>query len=809
MSISLRVHEPLGERRIAADALPLAVGGEGTALSVPGITSQTVVAWLGTDDVGLSVEADSAQADAIRLNGRAVKERARLSHGDVLGIGEARIFVDCDDREARLTVVHREGNETAPPIGVPIALDQEHDIGPEVQTVQRVAFKPVIATRLARRSRLHPGRWVIASAIVVLAAALYFMSTSRSVQVLVEPATADIDFLGTWLDIGVADQFLLRPGSYTLVAENPGFEPVQLPVSVTTESNQQVRVTLKKLPGRVRVDTGGVVATLTVDGKLMGPVPDEYEMAAGTREVALQAPRHLDFFQRLEVKGGGESQQYRPQLIPAFSPVTVESKPAGARVAIDGRDIGATPLTTELDAGTYVLSLAASGFRRWEGAIQVQANAPQKIGPVELGLPDGRIGVRTTPGQADVAIAGRYRGRTPLDIELSPGVDYEIHITRAGYEPLRRVLRVQPGDRVALNVSLKPILGEVTVRGEPADARLFVDGEPLGAANRTLSLPSAELTLEVRREGFQSFSTKITPQPGVPRVVEFRLLTPEQARAARVPATIRTRSGLDLKLVTPGTFTMGSPRREPGRRANETERVVSLKRPFYIGVTEVTNAAYRQFQPEHLSGIVRDRSLDQESHPVVNVTWQQAVEYCNWLSAQEGLPPAYVQQGDQLVPATPATIGYRLPTEAEWEWSARYEGGQATRRYPWGSSLPIAPKSGNFADRAGLAVLETALSDYEDGAATTAPVGRFTPNALGLFDFGGNVTEWVQDLYTVNTEIGVQSSIDPTGPATGTRHVVRGSSWRTANVAELRLAWRDYADGKAQHIGLRIARYAE
>jgi len=809
LSLALRLHEPLGERSVTADALPLAVGGEGSALSVPGIAPQTVVAWIGVDDEGPYVEANPEQAGAVRFNGRVLNERARLSRGDVLAAGEARLLIDGDERTVRLNVAHLEGNATVPPIVDPSERDLEREQGPESQTVNRVAFKPVIAQRVTRRKVWQPGRWSVAAAIVSLVAVLYYLSTSSPVQVVTEPKSADIDFVGSWFDFGFGDHYLLRPGSYTLIAANPGFETARVPVKVTKERNQQVQVKLNKLPGRVTVDTGGVTATLTVDGKPLGNVPGEYEVAAGTREFALRAERHLDFFERVEVAGGGKAQRYQPKLIPSFSPVSIESKPAGARVAVDGRDLGVTPLTAELDAGSYMLSLTAEGFRRWESAIQVQANTPQKIGPVELGLPDGRIAVRSVPAQADVAIAGRYRGRTPIDVELSPGVDYEVNVSRAGYEPSRRVLRVKPGERVAMNLNLKPIPGEVTVKGEPADAQLFIDGEARGAANQTLSLPSAELTLEVRRAGFQTFTTKVTPQPGFPRVVEYRLLTPDQVRAARVPATIRSRAGIELKLIPVGSFKMGSPRREPGRRANETERAVSLKRPFYFGITEVTNAAYRQFQAEHLSGIVRDRSLDQESHPVVNITWQQAAEYCNWLSAQEGLPPAYVQQGDQLVPATPATIGYRLPTEAEWEWAARYQGGQATRRYPWGDSLPIAPKSGNFADRAGLAVLETALANYDDGFATTAPVARFTASPLGLFDLGGNVTEWMQDFYTVSTELGAESNVDPTGPATGTRRVVRGSSWKSASVSELRLAWRDYADGKAQHIGFRLARYAE
>lgn len=809
MSLAFRLHEPLGERLVAADALPLAVGGEGSALSVPGIAPQTVVAWIGNDDGGAYVEANPEQPGALRVNGRVLNERARLARGDVLAVGEARLLIDGDDRALRINVAHLEGNATVPPIVDPSEREQEREQGPESQTVNRVAFKPVIAPRAKRRNLWQPGRWSVAAAIMSLVAVLFYLSTASPVQVLAEPRSADVDFSGSWLDFGFGSHYLLRPGSYTLIAANPGYETARIPVQVTRERNQQVQVKLTKLPGRVTVDTGGVTAAVTVDGKPLGTAPGEFEVAAGTREFALRAERHLDFFQRVQVVGGGKAQRYRPKLIPSFSPVSIESKPTGAHVAVDGRDLGVTPLTTELDAGSYMLSLTAEGFRRWESAIQVQANTPQKVGPVELGLPDGRIAVRSVPAQADVAIAGRYRGRTPLDVELSPGVDYEVNVSRAGYEPSRRVLRVKPGERVAMNLNLKPIPGEVTVKGEPADAQLFIDGEARGAANQTLSLPSAELTLEVRRAGFQTFTTKVTPQPGFPRVVEYRLLTPEQVQAARVPATIRSRSGMELKLIPLGSYTMGSPRREPGRRANESERAVTLKRPFYLGVTEVTNAAYRQFQTEHLSGVVRDRSLDQDSHPVVNITWEQAAEYCNWLSAQEGLPPAYVQQGDHLVPVAPATIGYRLPTEAEWEWSARYQGGRATRRYPWGDSLPIAPRSGNFADRAGLAVLETALADYDDGYATTAPVAKFTANSLGLFDLGGNVTEWVQDFYTVSTGLAADSNVDPTGPATGTRRVVRGSSWKSANVSELRLAWRDYADGKAQHIGFRLARYAE
>ena len=809
MSVVLRVREPLGERAARPNELPLAVGGEGAAVAVPGIKDGVVAARIGADEHGIYVEAPEDAVGLAAVDGRTVRERGRLAHGDVITVGGARIHFRLNGSEACLDVVHLEGNATQPPIFDSSEREEDLQQSADPQSIQSVPFKPAAVSRREPRARPRPQRLVLAGVLIVLGLALGYLIAATPVRVIVEPEDAEIDFKGGWPELGFGGSYLLRPGKYNVVATRRGYETKTTAVQVGTARNQQIRIALAKLPGRVKVDTHGVAATLSIDGLEIGPVPGEYAVAAGMRAFALRAPRYLDFTENVEVAGAGEEQTFSATLLPSFSPVTIESKPAGARVAVNGQDVGATPLTTDLDAGSHTVSLTASGFRPWETTIQVEANKPQKIGPVVLGLPDGTLIIRSAPAGADVAIAGRYRGRTPLTVALAPGVEHELMVTRAGYEPARRVVPVKAGERTGVEVSLKPILGEVTVRGEPADARLFVDGEARGSANQTLSLPSTELTIEVRREGFETYSTKVTPQPGIARVVEYRLQTPEQTRAARVPAAIRAHAGIEMKRMPIGRFTMGSARREPGRRANEVPREVVLTRPFYLGVREVTNAEYRQFRTEHLSGVIRDRSLDQDNHPVVNVTWQEAAEFCNWLSAQDGLPPAYVAQGDTLAPAVPATTGYRLPTEAEWEWAARYEGGRAARRYPWGSALPIAPKSGNFADRTSLAVLDTALSDYDDGVPTTAPVASFPANPLALYDLGGNVTEWVQDFYTVSPDLGGAPTTDPTGPATGTRHVVRGSSWRSGTIPELRLAWRDYAEGKAQHIGFRIARYAE
>ena len=96
-----------------------------------------------------------------------------------------------------------------------------------------------------------------------------------------------------------------------------------------------------------------------------------------------------------------------------------------------------------------------------------------------------------------------------------------------------------------------------------------------------------------------------------------------------------------------------------------------------------------------------------------------------------------------------------------------------------------------------------------DGYERTAPVGSFPPNSLGIYDGGGNVAEWVQDYYSVPTPGQTAAVLDPRGPARGSNHVIRGSSWRHAGILELRLGYRDFGNNGRPDVGFRIARNVE
>ncbi len=181
-----------------------------------------------------------------------------------------------------------------------------------------------------------------------------------------------------------------------------------------------------------------------------------------------------------------------------------------------------------------------------------------------------------------------------------------------------------------------------------------------------------------------------------------------------------------------------------------------------FGVYEVMNGEYRKFTPEHDSGAYKGQNLNEDQQPVVNVTWHDAQAFCEWLTQKERA--AGVIGSEQV---------YRLPFD--WEWSVAIglnEPREGTPRskhekiknvYPWGKQWPPPPGVGNYSDQTTKRVFPTwpIIRGYDDGYVATAPVGRFEANPYGLHDMGGNVWEWCQDLYDVQSR----------------QRVLRGGSW--------------------------------
>ncbi len=253
-----------------------------------------------------------------------------------------------------------------------------------------------------------------------------------------------------------------------------------------------------------------------------------------------------------------------------------------------------------------------------------------------------------------------------------------------------------------------------------------------------------------------------------------------------------------LEAVQADAFVSRLPRRGP--RAHEFVKNIRLEKPFYAGLHEVTREQYARFKGGAAAGGAGNT-------PVTAIGWEDAALFCNWLSAREKLEPVYVMRDGKLASVNAAADGYRLLTEAEWEWLARRAGRDKQTVFPWGDEAVVPPMAGNIADEGAQGKVQVFVPGYNDGQAGVAAVGSFKAEPSGLYDLTGNVSEWVHDFYSLEPPVGNAVERDPLGPAFGDSHVVKGSNWRSASRSELRAAYRDGLMAGRDDVGFRIGRY--
>jgi|GEM_PF-1844604 len=274
-----------------------------------------------------------------------------------------------------------------------------------------------------------------------------------------------------------------------------------------------------------------------------------------------------------------------------------------------------------------------------------------------------------------------------------------------------------------------------------------------------------------------------------------------------------------MVFVEGGEFLMGCTDEQGGGCDDDVRKV--FVNDFYMGKYEVTFEEYDAFCEVSGQEKVDDRGWGRGNRPVIDVSWYDAVEYCNWLSEQEGLEPCYRIDKENKDPNNKSAYddmkwvvhcdftknGYRLPTEAEWEYAAR--GGRVSEGHKWAgvSREDELFLYGNYCDENCEYNWRDNLRN--DGYQNTAPVGSFRPNELGLYDMSGNVWEWCWDWYgnSYISEEGVSIYRDVVGPIYGSFRVLRGGSWHNC-AAYLRVAYRSrfWPYRRYNYLGFRLTK---
>lgn len=633
-------------------------------------------------------------------------------------------------------------------------------------------------------------------AVLVVLGMIVF-TNGTTVNVLPDEAAQDAT-------LNVVEGFGLSVGEavYAIASEPvvrvsaPGFKPEQRKI-LFSEKGTAVTVTLRELPGQITATTQpeNPDTQWSIDGDRVDIAPSlSRAVEAGEHVIGVGHPYFEDISQTI-VARRGSTHILVFDLTPVKGQLSVQMVPTDAELRIDGKP---APLTQAKPGGAYQIEVSHPDYVTLIDTVEITQAQPNVDRTYRLNRKSATLTFELSPKGGELLVGGsKVLGDGPVSV--SSKVETSIAYFKPGYFSQSQTVTLQPDENKTVSIALQREVGSVEVTAQPT-AEVKVNGQVVGKTPLTLKLPAVAQSIELSKPGYRSVSKTVTPSAQKTVSVKVQLQTELAARLAAAPPHYTNGAGISLKLFHPSEFNMGAPRSELGQRANEFQRTIKLTKPFYASLHEITNGEYAKFKA---SG----SSSGADNFPVTSVSWSDAAAYCNWLSAKEHLQPVYVLHGDALAGVNKSADGYRLLTEAEWEWLARRAGRKTQTIFPWGDKSVVPPLSGNISDESARGHADFYVPKYNDGHAEMAAVGSFPAEPSGLFDVAGNASEWVHDYYSLVPPDAGDVDVDPMGPDYGDAHVVKGSSWRSGTRTELRGAYRDGLNGTRDDIGFRIGRY--
>ena len=656
---------------------------------------------------------------------------------------------------------------------------------------------------LAARKKQWRTFFLIAALISVLSAITFFIiAFTAGISIVVRPDDAnkssEIKILNG-LGVFISGAMYTVSSETEVLISAPGFWDQTLLIK-SNKRGKTIEVVLKELPGQLTVSTVPELDTVRwkINGKRAGISPIlEAELHPGTyhlevdhkyfekdeRDIKIQRNKNID----IEIP-----------LRPIKGTMSIGSTPKGAKVIINDEDIGTTPLQTNLNGGKFEIVLSLDGYQGITNTVEITREKTAVERNYRLIPVISQLRFKVTPSGGTLIVNGKKVG-AQLTYPVLSGKELTASYSKEGYYPQEKKTSLKPGQTKTVNFDLKAEYGRVKIISKPS-AKVTINGKGVGSTPISIKLLAKTHVVLVERPGYRLFKKTIIPTSTRITKILVNLQTEKVAQLKDAPKSYTNDVGMELILFEPTPFTMGAPRHEKGQRANEFLRQIKLSRPFYAGTHEVTIEQYSKFRPDRKAA--RDVKF-----PITSVTWFDAVTYCNWLSSKEKLEPFYEMEGSRLLKVNKKANGYRLLSEAEWEWLARKANRPNINIFSWGDKSIVPSMAGNIADESSKGLSQFFVPNYTDGYAEIAPVGTFKKELSGLFDLTGNVREWVHDTYSVQPPVSNIIEIDPISTSLGRNRVVKGSSWRSGTRSTLRAAYRNGLVNRQDDVGFRVGRY--
>ena len=311
-------------------------------------------------------------------------------------------------------------------------------------------------------------------------------------------------------------------------------------------------------------------------------------------------------------------------------------------------------------------------------------------------------------------------------------------------------------------------------------------------------MPVGKHQVSLKRVGYAQVDKEISIYKNTNIEINEKLLTLNEHLMSSSPLKYKNNYGMVFKLFYPGKVTIGSKSTEKRRNRNEIIRHVNLNRPFYVATKLINESQYAEIN-----------SLKNQSSvlPKNNISWIDAAKTANKLSQNEGFSNFYVFENNKFVGINKKSLGYRLITEAEWEYVNLINDKKTI--YPWGNSEIIPEGIGNLAGEEVINIFSLFIENYSDGFEKRSNSDAFLPNSNDIYDIVGNLSEWVHDFYSEDFLLEGKSFDDYLGPRYSSSHVVKGSNYTSSKLKELGVSFRSSQIEASNLIGFRLARYVD
>jgi formylglycine-generating enzyme required for sulfatase activity len=653
----------------------------------------------------------------------------------------------------------------------------------------------------SRQKRFYLVAGITLLAILLLMAALFVVSRGTRVEILPEDAKEHAAIrVAEGLGLTVGNTVYSLAGSPVLTVSAPGFKVATETVG-PAHLGKVFPLELLELPGRLVSEISGddeilLKTAWRINGRDIALSDKlDLELEAGPYTVTIDNP----FFQPKEVEVviiRGEQTQLQVDLQPVAGALNIFSKPSGAVVFLDEKKVGLTPLQLDQSGGRYGLRVALENHIDTVEQLAITQANPEVNRNYQLELKKATVRLDLKPKGGTLLVNG-IQVAEPLLLDAT--VEHRLTYMKAGYYSRTQTVILAADEEKQISLQLKPEIGKVEIASSPP-ASVWIGTKDYGVSPVSIKLSAVLHKITFKKSGYRSLSKVVTPKGDTVQKVSVTLFTEYQARLQEAPREFTNKVGIKLKLyVIRDTLTMGAPRSEKGQRANEFQRKVSLTRPFYASLFEITNGQFAKFNP--------GKAVATANTPVTSLSWQEAASFCNWLSAKEKLRPFYKTANGKVTGFDTHADGYRLLSEGEWEWLVRKSGKRKQTMFAWGNETVIPPKTNNVADESAKGQVRFFVPNYTDGYFGVAPVGSFDREASGLYDMAGNVSEWVHDVYSIVPPRADAITRNPLGEQRGNAHVVKGANYRSGTLTTLRPAFREGLTGGRDDVGFRIGRY--